>query len=114
MAIGTSIEPTIAIEGTPRSVKPDLGMHLLRIAQESLNNALRHAQASAIEVRLTYLPKHLEITISDNGRGFEPDRLSRGFGIKGMRQRAELIGADFQIDTQADRGTQIRLTIALT
>lgn len=113
MAIGTGIKPNIAIEGTPRSIKPDLGMHLLRITQESFNNAIRHAQASAIEVCLHYFPKQLQITIQDNGCGFETDHPSGGFGIKGMQQRAELIGAELHIQSQPNQGTQIQLMLPL-
>lgn len=113
MAIGTNVKPTVTIEGTPRSVKPDLGMHLLRITQESLNNAIRHSGASAIEIRLNYAPKQLGITIHDNGRGFDTGNATGGFGIKGMRQRAELIGAQFELHSGIDQGTQIALNVPL-
>jgi anti-sigma regulatory factor (Ser/Thr protein kinase) len=60
-------------------------MHLFRITQESINNVLRHAQASAIEIHLIYQPKQLQIAIVDNGCGFESTVPTRGFGIKGMQ-----------------------------
>jgi signal transduction histidine kinase len=56
IAIGTGIELTVTIEGTPLSVKPETGIHLLRITQESINNALRHAGTTAISLRLSYKP----------------------------------------------------------
>jgi signal transduction histidine kinase len=113
MTIGTQIQPTLTIQGEPQPIKPEVGMHLFRIAQESINNVLRHAQASAIEIHLIYEPKQLQIAIVDNGCGFESAIPTRGFGIKGMRQRADLIGAQLQIHSQPDRGTQIELSLPL-
>ncbi|MGG6286799.1 ATP-binding protein [Leptolyngbya sp. AN03gr2] len=78
-----------------------------------MNNALRHAGASAIAIHLDYTLKQLQITITDNGCGFEMDRLTSGFGIKGMRQRADLIGAQLHIQSRLNQGTQIELSLPL-
>jgi PAS domain S-box-containing protein len=113
MSIGAGIKPTVTIEGNPHNVPPDTGMHLLRITQESLNNALRHAKASKISIHLHYTSNQLQMTIQDDGCGFESEASTSGFGIKGMGQRADLIGAELQIHSQRDRGTQIELSISL-
>ena len=58
--------------GTPRRVKPDLELALYRIAQESLSNARRHAQATQVEVTLVFAPNQVRLTVSDDGVGFDP------------------------------------------
>ena len=58
--------------GSPRRIKPDLELALYRIAQESLSNARRHAQATQVEVTLVFAPSQVRLTVSDDGVGFEP------------------------------------------
>ncbi|MEM9809429.1 MAG: GAF domain-containing sensor histidine kinase, partial [Cyanobacteria bacterium P01_D01_bin.56] len=99
------------IDGTPYSLKPELGLNLLRIAQEAIVNALRHAQASLITVSLSYTPDHLRLTISDDGQGFSTEAPSNGFGLIGMQQRANKIAAQLQLTSQPQRGTQITVTL---
>jgi signal transduction histidine kinase len=85
---------------------------LLRIAQEALQNALRHAQAQHVHVRLTRRNGHLLLEVSDDGVGFDPDApdlRSRRLGLTSMEERAERIGARLQIDSARGRGTAIRL-----
>jgi signal transduction histidine kinase/PAS domain-containing protein len=113
MGIGANPKPTVEIIGTPRQISPDLGMHLLRITQESLNNALRHARSNIVRVHLNYTPQQLQIAIEDDGCGFETTRPPKGFGLSGMQQRADIIGARLQIQSQPDQGTQITLSLPL-
>ncbi|MEO0378290.1 MAG: GAF domain-containing sensor histidine kinase, partial [Cyanobacteria bacterium P01_A01_bin.17] len=100
------------IDGTPYSLKPELGLNLLRIAQEAIVNALRHAQASLITVSLSYTPDHLRLTISDDGQGFSTEAPSNGFGLIGMQQRANKIAAQLQLTSQPQRGTQITVMLS--
>ena len=80
--------------GTPRRVKPDLELALYRIAQESLSNARRHAQATQVEVTLVFAPNQVRLTVSDDGVGFTLPAdfcsLARSghFGLMGMQERA--------------------------
>ena len=113
IAIGATPKPTIEIIGSPRQITPDCGMHLLRITQESLNNALRHARSTTVRVRLNYTPQQLQIAIEDDGCGFDSTRPPQGFGIRGMQQRADIIGARLQVQSQPDRGTQITLSLPI-
>jgi signal transduction histidine kinase len=113
MSIGSKILPQITIDGVPCRVKPEIGMHLFRIAQESLNNALCHAKATAISIGLRYAPQQLQMTIEDNGCGFDTANVTQGFGIKGMRQRAEIVGAQLMIQSKPARGTRILLNVSL-
>ena len=84
---------------------------ILRIVQEALNNVRKHADATVVRVGTTAEDGGLKITIMDNGRGFDPARAKRGFGLTGMRERAELIGAQLEVESAASDGTRIRLFI---
>jgi len=79
-------------------------LHLYRIAQESINNAIKYARPTRIQIR--FGPHHLEI--SDNGQGFDTQNYRPGYGIQNMRQRAEEMGATFHLQSDA-KGTRIRM-----
>lgn len=82
----------------------DVEITLFRIAQESVNNALRHAQAGRIALSLEYRGGRLAMTIVDNGRGFKPDRAEgKGLGLASIRERAEAIGADLKLTSKPGR-----------
>jgi signal transduction histidine kinase len=90
---------------------------IYRIAQEALNNAIRHADASEIVVRLTQYPDRLRLTITDDGQGIEHSTdfgryVDQGhFGLAGMRERAKMIGANLDIQSAKDYGTAIILEV---
>ncbi|HQV27146.1 MAG TPA: sensor histidine kinase [Thermoflexales bacterium] len=86
----------------------------VRIAQEALTNASRHAQARAIVLRLKATPTEVEIQVSDDGIGFDLESLDDArFGLRGMRERAEEVGARLKIESQAGRGTDVTLRMML-
>jgi signal transduction histidine kinase len=91
------------------SLPPELEEELYRIAQEALNNALKHARATAIFVNIEKLDPYLVLTVRDNGRGFEPLTIGdqRGLGLANMKERASRINADLTISSTADDGTLI-------
>jgi PAS domain S-box-containing protein len=90
------------------SFPPDVQLALYRIAQEGLNNAIKHAHASRIRLGLYCQPGRVTLGISDNGRGFDSDKVGPGhFGLSIMRERAEAIGADFTLETEPEGGTEI-------
>jgi signal transduction histidine kinase len=113
LTTGTPIQATVHTKGTPYCLQAEVGMNLLRIAQESLTNSLRHAQADTIQVHLTYAPDHTQLCIQDNGRGFDPQHQRSGFGLINIQQRAEQIGAQFQLQTQLEAGTMIAVTVPI-
>ncbi len=89
-------------------------MHVLRIIQEALTNVRKHAHASEAWVRFAEGPDAIIVTITDYGRGFEPDRDgagSRSFGLRTMEERAAAIGASFAVDTAPGCGTRISLRL---
>jgi signal transduction histidine kinase len=101
----------LAIEGTPYSLHPDLGLNLLRIAQEAITNALRHAHATTIQVHLSYSAHVLQLTICDDGCGFDPESPIHGFGLLGMQQRASRIGASWNLMSRPGEGTTLMVTL---
>jgi signal transduction histidine kinase len=89
---------------------------MLRMAQEALRNVERHARATRVDVSLKSIEgTHLELRIEDNGIGFDPKALRPGhFGLIGLREQAELIGADLHIDTTPNEGTKIHVSLRLS
>jgi PAS domain S-box-containing protein len=86
----------------------DVQLTLYRIAQEGLNNAIKHAHARQIQLGLYCRPGVVTLGISDDGRGFDSDRVVPGhFGLSNMRERAEAIGAEFTLETEPEGGTEI-------
>ena len=88
---------------------PIVELSALRIAQEALTNAARHSEASLVTVRLVNTPERLQLTIEDNGRGFDYDSgCQEGcFGLIGMRERAMAANGALQIRSRPNQGTQI-------
>jgi signal transduction histidine kinase len=105
----------IIVEGTSRPLHPLIRDEAYRIGREALGNAFRHAQASKIEVELEYATKHLRILVRDNGTGIDSKVLQAGrdghWGLAGMRERAESIGARLKVWSRAQAGTEVELLI---
>ncbi|MBW4444821.1 MAG: PAS domain-containing protein [Plectolyngbya sp. WJT66-NPBG17] len=100
-------------QGTAYSLPADVENNLLRIGQEALTNAIKYACASEIRIELVYNQTHCILRVKDNGRGFEVGSapMNSGFGLLGMSERAERIGAQLAIQSQPGRGTEIIVTI---
>lgn len=90
----------------------ELRIDLFRICQESLQNILKHAQASEVKVTIEELGRHIRLTILDNGKGFDQTAQKRQPGLVRMRERAASINAVLSIDSAQDNGTAISVTIA--
>ncbi|HVU12859.1 MAG TPA: GAF domain-containing protein [Phototrophicaceae bacterium] len=100
----------LEVEGQPHPLPPDTQLVFYRVAQEALNNIFKHANASDVDLQLGYSANGVSLSISDNGRGFDPGSVSaESFGLKIMRERAESIGASFAVSTQPEHGTRISL-----
>jgi PAS domain S-box-containing protein len=101
------------IEGTVYSLPTEVENNLLRIGQEALTNAIRHANANEIRVELVYDRDQFCLRVKDNGQGFGVGSIpsSEGFGLLGMSERAERIGAQLTIRSQPGQGTEIIVTV---
>jgi two-component system sensor histidine kinase UhpB len=91
----------------------DQELVVYRVAQEALTNVARHASATRVELRLEHERERAVLTVRDDGRGLAPGTLPSSGGIRGMRERAMLIGAQLEIDSGHGRGTEIKLSIPL-
>ena len=98
--------------GIPTPLPSEVENNLLRIGQEALTNALKYAEASEIRVELIYQSPQCILRIKDDGRGFTLDRTRHnGFGLLGMAERAERIGAQIQIQSAPGQGTEIMVSV---
>ena len=95
--------------GLPLSREQELVIY--RVAQEAMTNVARHAQASAVELRLERAEDEVVLTVRDDGRGLPAAAKGSSHGIRGMRERAMLIGAGFTVEPGPDRGTEVTLSI---
>jgi signal transduction histidine kinase len=105
----------LELDGEPAG-NPDRDRELLRIAQEALQNAVRHAGASHVVLRLEARNGRLVLEVRDDGAGFDPDAVSvraRRLGLTSMEQRARRVGGSLRIDSAAGSGTTVRLEAPL-
>src|SRR3954453_12994660 len=107
----TGIAISYEKSGTAFEIPRSAGVHIYRVVQEALNNVKRHSGAQRAWVRLRFLGDALEVEIEDHGRGFTTPNGSRGIGLVGMRERAQLIGADLSFTQPPEGGTLVRLRV---
>lgn len=103
--------------GNKCSLPPQKEMVLFRIAQEALNNAIKHSAAKNIEIELLYGPTSLILQVTDDGKGFDATQHAggkSGIGLKSMQNRAALIGGCFLVHSSLNNGTTIKIEIPTT
>lgn len=112
---------TLEVHGEEAAnLDPEKKLIVFRIAQEALNNILKHADAQHISVVLVYLPDKTILSIKDDGKGFkvadkvDPDDPAKGIGTYNMYYRARLIGAEFSLQSQPGEGTLAHLVLQVT
>lgn len=105
----------VIVEGARRQLHPIIRDEAYRIGREALANAFRHSRGNKVEVELEYSAKQLRILVRDDGAGIDPDVLHSGrdghWGLAGMRERAESIGARLKVWSRANAGTEVELLI---
>jgi signal transduction histidine kinase len=111
----SNVEAVVEVAGPLRPLPIEVETNLLRIGQEAINNAVKHAEANRIDVSLNFDTRSVRLSIRDDGRGFETDRqVADGhFGLIGMRERAAQIGGVLTIHSALERGTQIAIDVPL-
>ena len=109
----------LIVSGTPRPLDADTQLALLRVAQEALTNARKHADASRIEVRLDFHDAGVALAIADDGRGLSADALATGpnpaggFGLSGMRARLQRLQGTLEIAPGLEPGPGVTVTAAI-
>jgi len=105
----------VIVEGKSCALHPRIRDEVYLIGREAIVNAFRHSQAKNIEVEIKYTPRELRVLVRDNGCGINPQVLHSGrdghFGLSGMRERAERIGAQLKVLSRPDAGTEIEFFI---
>jgi signal transduction histidine kinase/streptogramin lyase len=114
-ASAANMEMDFRAEGDRGDLKlgPDLRREVYLIFKESINNLMRHSGCTNAQVTMKNFDRSLELTISDNGKGFDPDQASDGNGLASMRQRAARLGGTLEIISSPNRGTIVRLLVPI-
>jgi signal transduction histidine kinase len=116
LAASENVGFRVRVEGRPRSLRPVLLDDVYRIGREAIMNAFQHAGATNIEVEVEYAANRLRMLVQDNGCGIDAQMLQSGkaghWGLKGIRERAERIGAKLNLFSNPGAGTQVILTVA--
>ena len=111
---GDHIKSELRVVGLPRRLAPVMENNILRIGQEAITNASRHAQAKHIEVVLAFEERGLRLSITDDGKGFDPSQPPKskgGFGLIGMRERAVIVRGKLTVSSEVGKGTTITLEV---
>ena len=103
------------------NIKPVISLTIFRIVQEACNNAIKHSKASSIDVVLNYNSNNIELSISDDGVGFDldlydnnnPDDINSGFGLSMMKEIVFLLSGKFNIKSSKNKGTIINVVVPL-
>ena len=103
----------LSVRGNSRPLSLEIQETLLRVSQEALRNAIRHANAKEVRVELAYEPDAVGIRIEDNGRGFSMRKVrgGLGLGLAIMRERASEIGAQFNLRSRLGKGTRVEVRV---
>ena len=105
---------TVSSPAEPLDLPASTQHLLLRIAQEALYNAWKHARASSVQIDLAASHSQLELRISDDGLGFDPALVPAGhFGLESIRERARILRANLQIDSSPGHGARITVQLPL-
>lgn len=107
------LDVSVLVTGTERRLEPYLEVMVFRAVQELLGNASRHSQAALVKVQVDLGNDLIRVSVDDNGKGFDPETLkdATNLGLKLIRERAEMLGGNFEIDSAAGTGARISFTV---
>ena len=112
MTVTASKEVEVNAADIPASLPDQVNIGIYRLVQEALQNALTHAHAQTAKVSVKYHPQRVEVEVSDDGVGFQPDR-TRGMGILGMEERVRQLSGTFDLDSSPGKGSTVRAVFPL-
>ncbi len=107
------LEVSVIVTGTERRLEPYLEVMIFRAVQELLGNASRHSQATMVKILVDLGVDLIRVSVDDNGKGFDPETLreANNLGLKLIRERAEMLGGNFEIDSITGSGARIVFTV---
>lgn len=110
---GSGAPAEVTITGDPVPLHPEVEAAVLRVSQESLTNASKHARASRVGVTLSYAGDEIVLDVRDDGVGFDPGRPARAssFGLRGMRQRVERLAGTLTLESAPGHGTAVSVRL---
>jgi signal transduction histidine kinase len=114
MTAGGRTSAHVRVNGMPRRLDAAQEHHLLRIGLEALTNALKHAEATRIDIELSFAPDGTALVVHDDGRGLWPradEARGEHFGLKGVRERVDKLGGVLDIVSHPGKGTRLAVTI---
>ena len=108
------VDINVTVTGNERRLEPYLEIMLFRAIQELLGNAARHSQGTLIKVNLDLGDDRIRVSVDDNGRGFDPESVQQGasLGLKLIRERAEMLGGNFEVDSAPGKGTRVSFAVS--
>ena len=109
----TSLDVNVAVTGTERRTEPYIEVMIFRAIQELIGNASRHSQATTARVLLDMGEHMIRVTVDDNGKGTDMDALDQtgSLGLKLIRERVEMLGGSFEIDSAVGKGTRVVFSV---
>jgi len=110
-AAQTGVPADVRVEGEPAPLESDQEIAVYRFVQEALSNVAQHAGASRLDVALSANDGGLEVTVRDDGRGFDAGGEAAGLGLSGMAERARLVGGKLEVDSRPGGGTSLTLVV---
>jgi two-component system sensor histidine kinase DegS len=113
LAEKSGTEVNVSVSGSERRLEPYVEVIIFRAVQELLNNSSLHNQASSIKVQLDIGERLVRVAIEDNGRGFDPRAIpdEAELTVKAIRERMELLGGSFELDSVVGQGARISLSV---
>lgn len=117
LTVGTQAQAHVNVNGVSSSLPPEVETNVLRIAQEAIINAVKHADAEHIEVQLNFADQQVGLRVQDDGRGFDErsgaNPNGEHIGLLAMRERAEKIGGQLSLRSTLCHGTEVTVTVPL-
>ncbi len=109
----SGLDMNLSISGTERRLEPYIEVMIFRALQELLGNASRHSHATILKVYVDVGETVVKVSVDDNGKGFDPDVISQGnsLGLKIIKDRVDMLGGSFDIDSSAGKGTRINFSV---
>ena len=115
MGVEEQVSLRVIVEGTQHRLRPSIRDEIYLVGREGIVNALRHSRAKEILIQIEYAPTRLRVNVSDDGSGIDPQTLKEGrdghWGLSGMRERAERIGAKLRLLSRVSSGTEVELLV---